>query len=55
MKIQGDGIVHVSAFDAVVEVNDPLPQNKPPPPDEVQTAIGQHVASLDENGKWNLW
>ena len=34
----------------MVQVDVALPQNKPPPPDAVQTAIGKNVASLVEDG-----
>lgn len=40
----GDGQIHNSHFDAVVEHAMELPELSPPPPSEVQKQIGQHIA-----------
>jgi len=49
-RTQGDGLIHFSNFDSIVEVNEPLPENKPPAPDDIQIAIGRNVASIIEDG-----
>ncbi len=46
----GDGSVHVSRFEQVIEVDYPLPETIPPPAGEVEKKIGAHVASLVEDG-----
>jgi 4-hydroxybutyrate CoA-transferase len=46
----GDGIVHVSKLHYLVSDDRPLPQSPAPTPDAIQSAIGQHVASLVEDG-----
>ncbi|HMB52940.1 MAG TPA: acetyl-CoA hydrolase/transferase C-terminal domain-containing protein, partial [Thermoanaerobaculia bacterium] len=49
-RSHGDGLLHVSRLDAVVEVDEPLPEAAPPPLGEVERAIGRHVAGLIEDG-----
>lgn len=49
-RTHGDGAVHVSRFAAMVEVNNPLPAHVGGPPDEIETKIGQLVATLVEDG-----
>lgn len=49
-RTHGDGIFHVSRFDAMVEVDEPLPEHAPPEPDETERKIGQNCASLIEDG-----
>lgn len=49
-RTMGDGNIHISKFDKVIEVNYPLPQFIPPPPDEIETRIGQFVAELVDDG-----
>lgn len=49
-RTHGDGIFHVSRFDAMVEVDEPLPEHAPPVPDETERKIGQNCASLIEDG-----
>lgn len=46
----GDGNIHISKFHKVVEVDYQLPTLEIPPPDEVETRIGQYIAELVENG-----
>lgn len=49
-RTMGDGNIHISAFDKVVKVNYPLPNLVIPPPSEIETKIGQHIAGLVDNG-----
>lgn len=49
-RTHGDGLLHISRFDRLVEVNQPLPAHAPPVPGELELAIGKHVASLIEDG-----
>lgn len=46
----GDSFIHVSKIDAFVEVDRDLDEFRPPPPTEVELAIGRHVAGLVEDG-----
>lgn len=46
----GDALVHVSAIDAAVAVDEPLPVVHPPELTEIDEAIGRHVAELIEDG-----
>ncbi len=46
----GDGNIHISKFHKVIEVDYKLPTLVVPPPDEVETRIGHHIASLVEDG-----
>jgi 4-hydroxybutyrate CoA-transferase len=46
----GDGLLHVSAFDHIVEADDNLYEIKPPVIGDVEKAIGEHCASLIEDG-----
>ncbi len=49
-RTMGDGNIHISRFDKVVDVDYPLPTLEVPPPNDVETRIGQHIASLVEDG-----
>ncbi|MEO1653944.1 MAG: acetyl-CoA hydrolase/transferase C-terminal domain-containing protein [Bacteroidota bacterium] len=49
-RSHGDGFIHISAFDKVCAVDYPLPTFEPKAPTEADKAIGQHVASLVEDG-----
>lgn len=49
-RTHGDGIFHVSRFDAVVEVDEPLPEVEVSEPDEIEMKIGKNCASLVEDG-----
>jgi len=49
-RTHGDGLIHRSAFHAMVEVDEPLPEHHMAKPGPVESAIGQHVAGLIENG-----
>lgn len=45
----GDGIIHVTEIDAFVECDEPLPTIPDAAPTEVETKIGDYVASLIED------
>lgn len=49
-RTHGDGIVHVSQIDAMVEVNEPIHQYATGEISEIEARIGRHVASLIEDG-----
>ncbi len=49
-RTHGDGAIHISRFDRVVEASQELPTLEIPTPTEVEKRIGQHVANLVENG-----
>ncbi len=49
-RTHGDGIVHVSQIDALVEANEPIHQYAPGEISETEAQIGRHVASLIEDG-----
>lgn len=49
-RVHGDGMVHIDRLDAWVEVDAPLPEAEPSQLDEVDVAIGRHVAGLIEDG-----
>ncbi len=49
-RTHGDGRLHVSDFDKLVYEEGPLPTHHFPLPGETEMAIGQHVASLVEDG-----
>ena len=42
----GDGIIHISQVDKIVEVNRPLPVHPIVIPNEVETTIGKYIAEL---------
>lgn len=48
-RTHGDGMVHLSAFHAIVEVNDPLPESVPAAPGAISRKIGAHCAALIED------
>lgn len=49
-RTHGDALVHVSRFAATVESDEPLPEHPRPVLNEVERAIGRHVAGLVEDG-----
>jgi acyl-CoA hydrolase len=49
-RSHGDGLLHVSRLDAMVEADDPLPEPGPAELGDVERAIGRHVAGLIEDG-----
>ncbi len=49
-RTHGDGNIHFSKFNALVEANDPLPTHEPQPISDVEREIGRQVAGLIEDG-----
>lgn len=49
-RTMGDGNIHISRFDKVVEVDYPLPTLEVSEPNELEMRIGQHIAGLVEDG-----
>src|SRR5689334_7571632 len=46
----GDGLVHVDQINAMIEIDAPLHEVKPPQLTEVDRSIGKHIAELIEDG-----
>eukprot|EP00033_Pygsuia_biforma_P000387 GCRY01000464.1.p1 GENE.GCRY01000464.1~~GCRY01000464.1.p1 ORF type:complete len:464 (-),score=119.91 GCRY01000464.1:93-1484(-) len=49
-RVHGEGQIHISAIDAVVEVDDPLPAHMPPTVGPIEKNIGKRVAELIPDG-----
>lgn len=49
-RVHGDGIIHVDMFDALVEVDEALPEAHQPPSTEEEKAIARHISDLIEDG-----
>lgn len=49
-RTHGDGLIHVSQIDALVEGNLPMPEMILPEPDAVEDQIGTHIADMIEDG-----
>lgn len=49
-RIHGDGIVHIDAFDALVDVDEALPETRQSPPNEDEKAIARFISELIEDG-----
>ena len=49
-RTHGEGLLHVSKIDAMVEVDEPLPEAPRHELTEIERKIGQNVASIVENG-----
>lgn len=49
-RTHGDGLIHRDQIDLAVEVDVPIPAHAPPLLTEAERALGQHVASLIEDG-----
>lgn len=49
-RTHGDGALHISKFDKVIEVDYPMPALHLPPPTEVEMRIGHFVAELVDDG-----
>jgi acyl-CoA hydrolase len=49
-RTHGDGVIHISKFDRVTEVDYALPQIALPEPTDIEKRIGQHIANLVEDG-----
>jgi len=49
-RVHGNGIIHVSAVDALVRCDSPIFEMKPPPPSPIDQKIGAFIAELVEDG-----
>jgi len=49
-RTHGDGLVHISSFNALVEVDHPIHVHQVVEPNEVEMRIGKHIAGLVEDG-----
>ena len=49
-RVHGDGFIHISKLNAFIEIDEPLPESAPHPPNEIENAIGRNVAGLIEDG-----
>ncbi len=49
-RSHGDGLIHMSALHAIVPHDEPLPETEPTTTSPVARAIGEHVASLIDDG-----
>lgn len=49
-RSHGDGIIHISSIDAYVWTDVPIHEVAPTEPTDVESKIGEHVASLIEDG-----
>lgn len=49
-RVQGDGVLHISDIDALVEIDEPLPQSEFPALSQEEEQIGKHIAALIEDG-----
>lgn len=48
--VHGDGIIHINDIDAAIELDTPLFEHKPKKSTKTEQQIGQHIASLVEDG-----
>jgi len=49
-RTHGDGLIHISCLDSIVECDEPLPTLKVEPSNDIEARIGRHVASLIDDG-----
>ena len=49
-RTHGDGLIHISQIDLAVEANGPIPEISPTELRDIERRIGQHCASLIDNG-----
>ena len=49
-RTHGDGLIHLSRLDAIVDADFPLYEHRSPNPSEVQMKIGKNIAELIEDG-----
>jgi acyl-CoA hydrolase len=49
-RTHGDGVIHVNEIDALVEANDPLPEQVAPEPNQAELKIGKYCAELIDDG-----
>ena len=45
-RTQGDGNIHISRFDKVIDVNYPLPTHIIPEPSDIERRIGENIAGM---------
>ena len=49
-RLHGDGLIHISTFNAVVDVDVPLPEAKSVPSTDQEKAIARYISELIEDG-----
>ncbi|MTI89732.1 MAG: acetyl-CoA hydrolase/transferase family protein [Balneolaceae bacterium] len=49
-RTHGDGLIHINQINALVEVDDDLPEQIVPEPNEAELRIGQYCSELIDNG-----
>jgi len=49
-RTHGEGMLHMSHIDAMVSVDDPLPETPAHPLTDIELRIGQHIAGIVEDG-----
>ncbi|KAJ3272924.1 hypothetical protein HDV01_005121 [Terramyces sp. JEL0728] len=49
-RTHGQSFVHINSFDAIVDVNEPIPEIAPAKASPVELAIGKHLAELIPDG-----
>ena len=49
-RTHGDGVIHVSRLDSIVEHDEEVPERKVQPPSDIEMAVGSNVADLIPNG-----
>ncbi len=49
-RVHGNGIIHISSIDALVECHDPLFEMDPKPPTSEEMRIGQYIAEIVDDG-----
>jgi len=49
-RVHGDGVIHVSEIDVLVEANEKLPESKLPELNAAEEQIGKNIASLIDDG-----
>jgi len=49
-RTHGDGLIHLKNIDALVQVNDPLPEQIVPDPNDAELKIGKYCAGLIDDG-----
>lgn len=49
-RVHGDGLLHIDMFDAIVNIDEPLPESKIPVATEAEIAIARHISGLIEDG-----
>ena len=49
-RVHGDGFLHLSKIDHIVDVDTPLDELAPPPLSDIELAIGRHAAEIIDDG-----